>query len=598
VSSGASATFYLQASMPTTFGQLAVPAGANVTLDLLGCDLTITSPGAGLAAISVPSTAGLTIEDTSSSVATAQGTLTATAGTGDNSTPGGGAGIGGDGGVWGPGLDSGRVTIDGANVIAAGGGGSYSNQSGGTGGGGAGIGGGGGGAVFVNGASYNGGSLSGQVAVAGGAVSASGGSLGGAGIGGGGAGYPGAGSFAGGDADGTVLIEGGTVTATGSDQGADLGGGEGNCQASCDISRARGTAGPVILSGGQLAALPQGPGFDLRPGVQGSLSVTGSASLAGETYGGLTVDQGAQLAIPAGSSLVLDGGGTNDGSIVLGGALVCTQNLSPHGCGDLVNAGSITVAGDAWFADGSSGSSASRQASWPNITGNAYELTFSLPSGQAVMPMRVFARTLSSSGESLPVEPYGRWVAGKVAVTSTTDLAGLASGGIVALRASYSREPTIRASLSSSAPKNARGWWHSPVTVRFTCATPSGTKLTNRCPSPAILSRSAGGQSVTRTISASNGAVATVKVSGIKIDRNRPAVRITGVTNRGFYLGRAPRVRCRATEQPSGVASCKLEIRTRHVGRRLLETRATAVATTVAGSSRTVTYTFTVAKAH
>lgn len=101
VASG-SATFYLTASMTDAGdpGGLQVRSGASVTIDLGGCDLSITNPGTdssggGLAAIGVPSAASLTVEDTSSSVVTDQGTLTATGGAGVGVNGGSGAGIGG-----------------------------------------------------------------------------------------------------------------------------------------------------------------------------------------------------------------------------------------------------------------------------------------------------------------------------------------------------------------------------------------------------------------------------------------------------------------------------------------------------------------------
>jgi len=93
-------TFYLTSTQitDTTSGGLQVQPGANVTLDLDGCDLSITNPGPFNAAINVPSGSSLTIEDTSSSVLADQGTLTATGGTtstSGNLLGGGGAGIGG-----------------------------------------------------------------------------------------------------------------------------------------------------------------------------------------------------------------------------------------------------------------------------------------------------------------------------------------------------------------------------------------------------------------------------------------------------------------------------------------------------------------------
>ena len=66
------------------------------------------------------------------------------------------------------------------------------------------------------------------------------------------------------------------------------------------------------------------------------------------------------------------------------------------------------------------------------------------------------------------------------------------------------------------------GWYATPVTVTFTCKETSAP-LTTACPAPVTLSRNAAGQSVTRTIMATDGGAATAVVSGINIDTVRPS---------------------------------------------------------------------------
>lgn len=121
---------------------------------------------------------------------------------------------------------------------------------------------------------------------------------------------------------------------------------------------------------------------------------------------------------------------------------------------------------------------------------------------------------------------------------------------------SVRQDPTIRARVSSAQPKSRSGWYRTPVTVSFTCAT-RGATLTGPCPGPVRLARNGGAQSLARTVRATDGGVAIVNVSGINIDRSAPAVRVIGVRDRGTYAA-APALACRATDTLSGVASCRV----------------------------------------
>lgn len=141
--------------------------------------------------------------------------------------------------------------------------------------------------------------------------------------------------------------------------------------------------------------------------------------------------------------------------------------------------------------------------------------------------------------------------------------------------------PAIKATVSSSKPKNSRGWYRTPVTVSFDCVT--GTlDLTGECPGPVSLAGNGVNQSVSRTITASDGQAATASIGNIDIDRTRPTLRIKGV-RRGAKYRKPPKGRCVAKDKLSKVASCKLKRKRR--GKRITYT---ATAIDKAGNSRTV----------
>ena len=117
------------------------------------------------------------------------------------------------------------------------------------------------------------------------------------------------------------------------------------------------------------------------------------------------------------------------------------------------------------------------------------------------------------------------------------------------------RNPTITARISSAEPRSASGWFRTPVTVTFTC-TPGDAPLAGPCPAPVTLRQEGAGQSITRTVVATDGGAATVAVSPINIDRTGPRVRVRGV--RGATSGRPPRGVCAAQDALSGVASCTI----------------------------------------
>jgi hypothetical protein len=737
VASGSQETFFLSTAMSAPSGQrLQLAVGASVTIDLNGCDLTIDDPGddadgAGLAAISVPAAstpvASLTIEDTSSSSLANQGVLTVHGGNASGSVVGGGAGVGGDGADPGAGgVAAGSVTVLGGTVDASGGVGGLSRGGGGAGigggggstlsagsggtvtvsggtlaaptggdgsstgdGGGAGIGGGGGGGTGGYGGSGGGG---GTLTVTNASVTnptgGSGGSNGGggSGVGGGGGGGDDAGS--GGNWVTMTLTNSSLTSPTGGSGGINAGGGSGvggggggsdgpggsGPTVTLSNSSLTGAAGSGTGSAGGAGIGEGGMGGTWFGGLEGTLEAqAGNNALSGEVDTSLSIDQGATVTVGLGQSLALDdmSGNVNDvnnGTIDLAGQLT--------GSGFLNNAGAIAVSGNSWSADGH-GPAAVPGA---RITGNAFDLQFSAPSGfSAPADVWVFAPTLASSGEALPsLSQAGfasAWTTRATQVGPSTSLAPLAAGNVIALTGTLTPiPPTITASLSSTIPEGPTGWWYAPVTVTFTCSAPSGTSLPLGCPIPVVLSSNGQGQAVSKTVTASNGGYASVTMNGINIDltgpvisfkltsthpksrwgwwsgpvtvsftctspsgttlsgacptpiaiatngqhpeltdtisnsigksgavtvpainidSTRPKVLIKGPRAGATYAGPAPKASCHATDRYSGIESCKLTTKKKRTGTAFHET-ITARGTNHAGTTSTTQISFTV----
>ncbi|SDS05777.1 40-residue YVTN family beta-propeller repeat-containing protein [Nocardioides scoriae] len=123
------------------------------------------------------------------------------------------------------------------------------------------------------------------------------------------------------------------------------------------------------------------------------------------------------------------------------------------------------------------------------------------------------------------------------------------------------QDPTVTTSTTSTrAPRH--GWYSAPVTVDFRCQPTSGA-LTEPCPAPVTLAAEGAGQSVTRTVLATDGGATTVVVGGIDIDTTRPTVELTGVRAGATYFAAGPDAACRSTDRLSGVESCTVARTTR-----------------------------------
>lgn len=124
-------------------------------------------------------------------------------------------------------------------------------------------------------------------------------------------------------------------------------------------------------------------------------------------------------------------------------------------------------------------------------------------------------------------------------------------------------KPTITARLTSARPKNKHGWWHTAVTVHFSCSA-AGSTIVGGCPSTVRLRRSGSNLSLSRTITTAAGGSATITLRGIKIDLSRPRVGFTGIRGRALYHGLTPPVGCAASDRVSGIASCKVTWHVKH----------------------------------
>lgn len=143
--------------------------------------------------------------------------------------------------------------------------------------------------------------------------------------------------------------------------------------------------------------------------------------------------------------------------------------------------------------------------------------------------------------------------------------------------------PRLRATIKSAHPKSHYGWYRSPVTITFHCSTGSAP-LTHSCPKAITLKRSAAAQSVTKTVTNTDGGTATITISPINIDRTHPRLTITAAKPGSTYDAPGPSPTCHATDHPSGLTHpCRITI-TRTASRLSW----TARATNRAGTTSTV----------
>jgi|GEM_PF-2605516 len=454
-SNGVDSTVTLTADIVTTADDLLVER--TVTVDLNGYTLTSAT---------VDLTAGvtLTIDDSSpgetgewastnpsefkGAFQTTGATLTIDGGTVTAISNGRGAGIGGgffeDGGA--TNITGGVVYAKGSSFGAGIGGGErgtggVTNISGGTvttlgGGNAAGIGGGGqstvgGGTTTITGgvvdARGNQGSAgigggygapAGTILITGGTVTAVGGSE---------AGGIGSGRYAASaaNASSSITITGGTVTATGGTNGAGIGGGQ------------SGGGTPTTITGGTVTAVGSSGGAGIGTGSPASGTHPLTLGTAGEALSlsatslrttSTTVVAGATVTIPAAGSVSVESDMTNNGVIVVDGALTGTSSIT--------NNGAIRPATNV-------------DASSMAITVNNFDITFvanDAGAAPASAPFRAYAATLGeagyvTSGISYPGYVVDSWNTESdgsgTTVSLTTAIAPETTAGAVTLYATW-----------------------------------------------------------------------------------------------------------------------------------------------------------------
>ena len=153
--------------------------------------------------------------------------------------------------------------------------------------------------------------------------------------------------------------------------------------------------------------------------------------------------------------------------------------------------------------------------------------------------------------------------------------------------------PTINGAPTTS--PNGVGWYHSPVTVHFTCADQLDLSGIQSCGPDKTLSTEGASQSVVGETVDKAGNSASKTVSGINIDLAGPTVSVSGIAAGGVYtLGAVPQAGCSATDGTSGLAApCSVQV-TGGTANGVGTFSFTASASDVAGNTTTVNGTFRV----
>ena len=154
----------------------------------------------------------------------------------------------------------------------------------------------------------------------------------------------------------------------------------------------------------------------------------------------------------------------------------------------------------------------------------------------------------------------------------------------VSVASTVRQDPSITARISGA---TQAGWHKAPVTVTFECVAGSGAVA---CPAPTVLSTEGEGQSVTRSVTAADGGVASVTAGPINIDLTAPAVELQRVLDGRDYRGAVAQGVCAGTDALSRLKSCKVTTSGGPFG----TITSTATATDVAGNVATESATYRV----
>jgi hypothetical protein len=136
------------------------------------------------------------------------------------------------------------------------------------------------------------------------------------------------------------------------------------------------------------------------------------------------------------------------------------------------------------------------------------------------------------------------------------------------------------------------GWYTGPVKIHFTCSD-AGSHVAV-CPDDVTLTENGPGQSVSGAAVDHAGNRATATVKGIDIDREMPAISLTGIKAGGIYtLGDVPAGSCAARDDVSGPGACTVTV-TGGNANGVGEFTYTATAKDKAGNTTTATGTYRV----
>ena len=295
--------------------------------------------------------------------------------------------------------------------------------------------------------------------------------------------------------------------------------------------------------------------FSVDPSTTNSSCVVTSATVTFEHAGSCVIDATVPsdpTATPAQQTIAVAPASTSTGLVVGTSALTATVSTSAPGSG--------TATGTVLFSVGG------------KTLGTA-----TLVNGVATLAYTVPANVTEAILASYQGAP-----------DYTTSSATVTANGLD-IEPTFVAKPTIAARVTSSQPKNARGWWHTKVEVHFSCDG-AGSTIIGGCPHTLVLTRSGADLTVIRTIRTVKGSSATVELRGLKIDLTKPKIEIVGVRNRALYHGSRPAVSCAATDPVSGIASCKVVTTVKRTS--TLDTITyTAIATNWAGVTQRTTET-------
>ncbi|HCB07699.1 MAG TPA: Ig-like domain-containing protein [Nocardioides sp.] len=192
----------------------------------------------------------------------------------------------------------------------------------------------------------------------------------------------------------------------------------------------------------------------------------------------------------------------------------------------------------------------------PSATNVVAALSGAQPGGVlagSIRPSGTVAFTINGQAQApVPVDPQTGRATLAVALSAGATVTASYDGDdrYLAGATSYTRiDPVVSARIQSKSKPSKSGWYRNPVEISFSCSSPSSpSSQVVDCPVGVLLGTSGKNQTLTRIVHAADGGTATITVTGINIDRDRPKITVTGRS-------------CRATDKLSGVkGGCRIEV--------------------------------------